>query len=187
MKAPLPLTVLLLACAACAHTPPTPPPPAPAAHAPTPFTAEQIRGASSDGRAWVFLLAEAGKPAVHLRMEMSAVGCDTVALTRTVTDASTGEPLGEAATSTATWPELVAHAAYPTDSTTVADDTIEVPGGRFDAMRYTVSETAEGVTTVTEAWFAPTLPGPPVLMFVRVDGTQVTGLTLLEHTPGAAP
>lgn len=185
MRSLLPLVPLLFV--SCAHTTPTPPPPVPSTHAPTPFTAAQIRGASADGRAWLFLLEEADKPAMHMRMEMSAVGDDTVALTRTVTDATTGEPLGEPATSTATWPDLVAHAEYPRDATTLADAVIDVPAGRFDAMHYTVSDAANGAETVTEAWFARDLPGPPVLMLVRVGGAQATKLTLLRHTPGTEP
>lgn len=193
MKTPHTLIALLCAAglAGCAHTS-TPASGAAAVapaseHAPTPFTAAQIRGASADGREWVFLLEGLGKPAMHLRMKMSAVGDEGVAMTRSIADASTGEALGEEDTNTSTWPELVAHAEYPVGSTTVEDDTIEVPAGQFDAIHYTVTEEADGEKTVTEAWFARTLPGPPVLMWVHVDGTQVTSMTLLKHTPGAAP
>lgn len=156
-------------------------------YAPVPFDAAQIRGASAAGREWVFLLEEPGQPAMHLHLRMGAVTEQGVELTRSVADASTGGALGEPETTAATWGELVSHAEYPAGSTTVEDDAVEVPGGPFDARHYTVTEQAGGVKTVTEAWFARTLPGPPVLLWVTVDGTQVTSMALLKHTPGAAP
>ena len=73
-------------------------------------------------------------------------------------------PVGEA-----TWGELQTHASYPvaTTSLTVAD--VSVAAGTFAGWLY---ETVDG-ESVTRAWFARRLPGPPVLIVTACAGDEV--------------
>ena len=73
--------------------------------------------------------------------------------TQTHTGARSGSQNGRV-----TWLELQQHAAFPEQLTQVSSETIEVPLGRLDCIRYDVREDAE----VATFWFSPEHPGMPV-------------------------
>jgi hypothetical protein len=164
--------LLALAFAGCAGT---------ATIAPPPFTAEQIHGATAPGRTYRFEIANAGQPPVIRQVRFVEVTADN-ALVESTMESTSGERLGEPERKTETWAGFVAHAAWPKDATTISEEPIEVPAGKFDAVLYTVREDGG----ITRAWFAKTLPGAPVRYVIEKDGVPVMTMTLVEHRAGGA-
>jgi hypothetical protein len=148
-----------------------------AGHAPTPFTAAEIRRGCPVGRTIRLLVEIEGQAAflsVNRYVEADAEGA-TVERRRFTLP---GDPLGEAAQDRETWLELQAHASFPADRTEVAEERMETPLGELDCLRYTVNE---GVTVQT-FWFAKTAPGMPI-KYTTEEGGRVTSLvTVIEDT-----
>lgn len=149
--------------------------------APPPFTAEQIRAATPDGRRYVFdlMLMEFGK----LRREI--VFRDPTETTVRIESKSLSAPgkPAKAETSTTSWAELVSHAAYPAAATTIEDTEVTVPAGTFAAKLYTIREDGkDGLPKVTQAWFAKALPGAPVKHVIQLGNRTDRVMLLLEHS-----
>lgn len=143
---------------------------------PTPFSAEQIRAACAPGRLNAYLVVAAGADA-YVDTWWFESGDEEGAEMAHLRSTAAGVPLGEPETSRATWRELQAHASYPAATTEVTTGQITTAAGTFDAWCYlTRGEAGE----VTRAWFARTLPGPPVLMVTEKDGTEVFRYELRE-------
>lgn len=160
--------------------------PAPDEMAPPPFTAEQIRGATAEGRTYRFRLEAAGEPAMLSEMrfvDVTAEGATMIHAAFTEEGAALGEPKA----APVTWEDLVAHARWPQAATEITEEEIDTPAGRFHCRLYTVREEEEGVTAVTRAWFAMTLPGAPVRHEVTVGGQVVSRMVLQSHAPGGEP
>jgi len=173
------------ACAGATTSAPaaaTPPAPAPApgegALAPFPYTAEQIRDASPLGRVFRHRIVENG--AVNIA-ETRFVAVDaTTATFETIVSDEAGKQLAPPQRATATWDELRHHASYPAAATTVEDAAIDTPAGHFECMKYVVRRPHEdGRPSVTIAYFAKQLPGPPVRMIVEAGGAIIGELTLI--------
>ena len=76
--------------------------------------------------------------------------------------AADGGAEGEVSAGRVTWLELQWHAAFPAERTTVTEETLELPMGRLECVRY---DTREGDVTdapVESFWFARAFPGMPV-------------------------
>lgn len=147
-----------------------------------PVDADALRAALPQGTELRFRMEEAGKPPTEERWTFVAAdgaGCRI----RTVVvgaDGAVVEDQGEAAH---TWAELLGHATFPKDRTTVADGKVEVPAGTFDTWTYTVTDPeADGGPVVKTLQFARTLPGPPVSMTIAAGGVQVFAMTELART-----
>lgn len=134
-------------------------------HHPTPFSAEQIRIASSNGRRNTFRVEADGVDAHHMCWEFLP-GTDATAEFLTWTESIEGERLSEPEVRTASWPELQAHASYPTATTAIESTRITVGAGTFDCWCYESGQSE----SLTRAWFAKDLPGPPVLHESEVGG-----------------
>lgn len=171
-----------LGCSASQMAAP-PPPPAQAAIAPPPFTAAQIRDATRVGRTYRFRVESAGEPLVVLQLRFTAVDETGSTRTREAFDEQ-GNALKPAETIHETWAELQAHASWPAESTTRDEAEIDVPAGHFRGPHYVSTETKEGATTITRAWFAGSLPGAPVRLEMESGGQIVMRMTLLSHEPG---
>jgi len=182
-------SVLLVACGGAAPEvetrarPADAPAEAPAAEpatAPTPFTAAQIRDGCPTGRWSVYRYTT---PEGVTRRRMTFVQTDAnVAWFDVVALDEDDEPIGEIEGGDATWEELRQHAAYPVPATTISDATLETPAGTFETRLYTVVDEEAGTTT--RAWFAPSLPGPPVRHRVERDGELVSDMILeAVHVP----
>jgi hypothetical protein len=138
------------------------------AHHPTPFSTDQIREACAPGRRNVYRVTAAGaEPYLDtwtfdggdaIRGEMTHL--------RTGID---GMPRSEVERSRATWDELRAHASYPLATTSLSASTVTTTAGTFEGWLY---ETVDG-ESVTRAWFARGLPGPPVLIVTERAGVEV--------------
>jgi len=151
-----------------------------ATHAPTPYTAAQIRQGCADGRRATFRITTGAVPLVQIWSfdRGDAEGC-TVSTTTVDKD---GSARGEPQIRRYTWKSLQAHASWPKAETAVTDDTITVEAGTFDCMLYTVTKSrpppSKGAekdvqadrTTVSKYWFAWDLPGPPVRVEQRIGG-----------------
>ncbi len=153
-------------------------------HLPTPFSAEQIRGASPEGYTTRHLIETSGRPPVQ-SVNAFHGGDETMARFRYYTATAEGELMGEVQTGEAPWAELQAHASFPTERTTVETAAVEVAAGAFDCWRYTVRgavpvEGGEPRTVVSQFWFAKELPGPPVKMVQTIDGEVAMTMELLS-------
>ena len=144
--------------------------------APTPFTAAEIRSGCPEGRTITLLVEPAtGSPwrRVNRFVATDHVGA-TLERWRVGPD---GQPEGEVAASRLTWLQLQGHASYPADVVTIAPDTVDLPMGSFDALRYTV-EDDDGVATF---WFAPAFPGMPVRYESPADGSGIDRTTMIGN------
>jgi hypothetical protein len=145
-------------------------------HAPTPFTADEIRAASRVGKSVRRLVEDAAGPPYHLvsrYLEIDDAGA-TMERARYSLD---GAPLGDPQVGRVTWLDLQTHASFPADATTIESEVIDTPIGELDCLRYTVRDgTGEEVF-----WFAKGLPGMPVQQLTRTDGRVVTTVSVLEY------
>lgn len=137
-------------------------------HLPTPFSAAEIRVGCPPGRTVRSLVIEGdAAPFVHV-VQFVAVddeGAEQESWQETVDGVPTTEPKRRRST----WLEFQGHASMPAATTEIAEETIEIPAGRFDCMRYTRRD----VDTVSTFWFARSAPGMP-LKFEEVEGGVVT-------------
>src|SRR5688572_11900462 len=127
----LPLLLVLAGCAASSTQ-----------LAKSPFTAEEIRGATQPGRTYVWRIDAEGQTFVR-RLKFTEVD-DTKATTEAINLAEDGTPMGEAEVKRTTWPEFVSHASWPKDSTAITEEKITVGAGEYDCMLYTVDEKKDG-------------------------------------------
>lgn len=175
--------LVLVVLAACATAPARHRPADPVSCEP-PFTAAQIRAATRVGRTYDFEVESAGQPPTGLRLRFVEVTSEHARLERSVVDAE-GQAIAPTQSSTVSWDELVRHAAWPRDATTIEEAQVTVPAGTFpDAVLYTVRETEAGKEKVTRAWFARSLPGAPVVHVVVVDGVEVMKMRLVRYQSG---
>lgn len=142
-----------------------------------PVTPGAFRAAFPAGTTIRYRIEAAGAPAVEERWQWVATdaeGC-TIHTWTTLPDGTVRDD-GEGRSA---WAELLAHAVFPADRTTVEDASIETPAGTFATWRYAVTE-PDGSGKVL--YFARTLPGPPVSMVVTEGGAEVYRMTLLERS-----
>lgn len=155
--------------------------------APVPFTAEQIRQATSSGRTYHFLVEAAGQHPVMRTIQFTEVtdeGAKVSAKAVRVDNDEVVQPVGGGPTP---WGDLVRHAHFPDSQTKRTDAEIKVPAGTFDCWLYTVTERTDGKETVNRYWFAKTLPGAPVRHEVLVDGTAQSVMRLMKHEKKGRP
>jgi hypothetical protein len=142
-----------------------------------PFTAEQIReelveGLSIDIRRstpdgetverWTVLKADEE----GLEMESTALDAD-------------GNPTGESNVSRSTWIELRDHATFSADRATFEETTLETPLGMLSGWLYSIRNEADG--TVTEMFFAKSLPGAPVVLRETRGDEMIMEMTQLAR------
>jgi hypothetical protein len=146
-------------------------------HAPTPYTADEIREACGEGRKDTYRI-ESGtevKTRVATFVKCDAEGADMEA-TDTKADGTSTTTKGHG-----TWKQFQSHASFPEGATKITEETIEVPAGKFDCWLYTVARKQGDKAITTRMYFAKKLPGPPVKLVAEVDGKVATSMTLIEH------
>jgi hypothetical protein len=161
--------------AAAAKEPPAPEPKAPretkgGAVFPAPFSWEEIRAATKSGRTYRYRVEARGKPTkerVLTFVKVDADGCEIFA--------------GGESPKRKGWPSLQKDSEFPKERVQAREETVKLPGGKFDCMVYEVSGNDGEVTTY---YFAKTLPGAPVLFYTDVDGKRMKTTTLLQHLQG---
>ena len=149
-------------------------------HAPTPFTAADIRANCRPGRLVTVLVEPAdGEP---FRRITRFIACDADGADQEFRNlALDGSPLGPAELRRSRWLDLQGHASFPRDATTIEPDTIDLPIGRLDCLRYTVVEGDE----VDVFWFALRKPGMPVQVVTRDGAGSVSRVTMVGEAPAA--
>lgn len=143
-------------------------------HLPTPFTADEIRDASPEGRTLVVRTEPSGAPASTRSIRYTAPDDEGATQVRATIgdDGGSGEPTRERVT----WRELQAHASYPADRTTRERVRLEHPLGALDCLRYTMTD-GDAVDAV---WFDLSRPGMPVLLESRRGPDLVLRLTVVS-------
>ncbi|WP_028785280.1 hypothetical protein [Terracoccus sp. 273MFTsu3.1] len=126
--------------------------------APTPFTADEIRAGCPDGRTITLLVEPADGPSWQRVNRFVDPDEDGATLQRWRIGPD-GHREGEVEEGRMTWLQLQGHASFPVSAVTVTPDTVELPLGTVDALRYAVDDGEGGVATF---WFAPAFPGMPV-------------------------
>ncbi len=146
-------------------------------HAPTPFTADEIRGGCPAGRTIRLRVDVVGESTFHRVSRF--VECDeagaTIERSRQSLD---GSPLADPEVDRVTWRDLQAHASFPVEGTTIESERIETAIGELDCLRYTVRDGASEEVF----WFARTLPGIPIQYLTRTDGEVVTTVSVVGNT-----
>jgi len=144
---------------------------------PTPFTAEQIRDEWIPGLTLVMKTDTAEGGALE-RWTVVAADAEGAEIEFLQIDAA-GHPAGEARVTRSGWVELRDHASFPADWATREAATRDTALGKLDGWLYRVPDEAAG--TVTEFFFATSLPGAPVHMAVLKDGQPVMTLAQIER------
>jgi hypothetical protein len=149
-------------------------------HLPTPFTADEIRAGCPPGRTVRSLVVRAEvEPFVRVTRFVSgdAEGADQ----ETWTETPDGTRLTEPERGRSIWLELQGHASMPAATTTVSEETIDIPAGHFDCLTY-VRQNDDSVSTF---WFARSAPGMPLKFEERSpDGALIFSSTAIENVPG---
>jgi len=149
-------------------------------HAPTPFTADEIRKACPEGRTDTFRIERHKETWTHT---MKFLKCDAegaeVESTNVLEDGTTKTTKDRQA-----WTDFQTQASFPELDTKITDETIETPAGKFECRLYTVQK-REGDPAVVRMYFAKKLPGHPVKMTSEENGKIVFTMTLIEHKEGA--
>lgn len=87
-----------------------------------------------------------------------------------------GQPTGPVDATRSTWAELQGHASFPADKTTIVADTLKLPSGVLDCLRYTVTDGSN----VDTFWFARSAPGMPVKVVGREAGRVTSTVTMID-------
>lgn len=141
-----------------------------AGHAPTPFTADEIRRGCPAGRTVTARTEAAGEPD---RVDISV-------FVETDEDGALLESNGQR--HRVSWRELQGHASFPAEATTIAEDVLDGPLGQLECLSYRV------VTDDTAAtfWFAKERPGMPVLFTTEKAGAIVsTTMVIADEVTGS--
>ena len=144
-------------------------------HAPTPFTAEEIRGGCPAGRSMKVRVDAPGEGSFYRVTRF--LECDEVgAVVQRQRLALDGSPIAPPEGDRVTWRDLQAHASVPADATTIDTESIQTAIGKLDCLRYTVSD-EDGQNVF---WFATALPGMPVQYLTRANGQVVALVSVAE-------
>jgi hypothetical protein len=143
-------------------------------HAPTPYTAAEIRAACPKGRVstWRMVTDKGTFFSVQRFVDVDARG----ARLQSLLTREDGIQSGSTEASSGTWEKLQSHASFPADSTRILAERIRVPAGEYDCWVYEVAEEK----TLTTYWFPRALPGPPVRVVIREGEKQILSMELVE-------
>ena len=133
---------------------------------PTPFSADEIRDASGSGKLIRILVEQPDGERFERVNRFSDCDDEGATLERWLV-AADGEVEGEVSSGRVTWRELQRHAAFPADRTTATEETVELPIGRVECLRYDThdeeSDSGDAVDAAPKTfWFARDFPGMPV-------------------------
>jgi len=135
--------------------------------APTPFTADEIRGQCPAGRLFRFKVEEEGK--VHFSQTKFLSTTEQGAeIEQSMLDEK-GEVL-DSKNALVTWEELRRHALFPRSLTEVTEEKVTIGLGTFEAKVYHVTDPSGKQLHFA---FAKARPGPPVKYWAEADGRTV--------------
>ncbi len=145
-------------------------------HAPTPFSAEEIRDASPSGHYSVFRVEGKGIEPFRLVSEFTEVDDENAAFLGW-RETMEKQLNGDMMTASAKWTELQAHASFPENQTEITEESVTVPAGSWTCWIYSIKS---GDGTVKEMAFAQDLPGPPIRMLIFKGEEVVYSMELVE-------
>lgn len=137
---------------------------------PAPFTAEQIRDATKNGRTYRYKIEVPNKPAK-----------EHVITFRNVDEGGAEIHMGGDQSKRMSWMTLQQHSEFPKDKVTKREEKLKTPAGKFECVVYEVAGEDGEVWTY---YFAKKLPGAPVFYYVERSGKRLRTTTLIEHVPG---
>jgi hypothetical protein len=146
-------------------------------HAPTPFTADEIRAGCPAGRTIRLRVDAPGEPP-FLRVNRFTECDEAGAVFERSRQSLDGSPVGEPEAQRVTWLQLQQHASFPAEVTTIAAERIATAIGERDCLRYTVRDGP----TEELFWFAMDLPGMPVQVHTRIDDEVVATVSVVDNT-----
>jgi hypothetical protein len=149
-------------------------------HAPTPFTADEIRRGCPQGRTIRLLVEAAGEQPLVRTITFKECN-DAGAVQERAQATLEGDQLSPVQTPRSSWEELQAHASFPAEQTQIDPVTLQTPLGRLDCLRYTVIDGP----TVQTFWFATALPGMPVRFTSAVDGQVISTVAMVSDSSWA--
>lgn len=136
----------------------------------TPFTADEIRAATGNGKT-IRVLVEEPLGSQEFRVNrFRETDADGATLDRWSSGAD-GVVQGEISSARVAWRDLQAHAAFPADRTVLSSETLSLPIGTVDCLRYDVRETPEAEPATF--WFSVKHPGMPVRYESPAEGGVV--------------
>jgi len=137
---------------------------------PAPFTAEQIRAATKNGRTYRYKVELPNKDPTEYAITFRNVDESGAEVSQP------GKPPQRMA-----WSTLQHHAEFPKDRTSTHEEKLKTPAGKFECMVYEVRGEDEELWTY---FFARKLPGAPVFFYVDRKGKRLRTVTLVEHVAG---
>lgn len=149
-------------------------------HAPTPFSAEQIRQGCPDGHFRRYRIDIPGKPVIYRVLRFEKGTKQSAGFISQQLDAK-GRPLGEQRRTRAAWKALQSHASFPASATRIRTVPHATPAGAFTCWLYEVRTTEGGRQHLKRFWFAKSLPGPPVQFDHLVDGKRAFSMVLVTR------
>jgi hypothetical protein len=126
-------------------------------HAPTPFTAAEIRTGCPEGRRVTVRNVDSNQQSSYSTTTFTE--CDeagSVLVNQAIDEQ--GKPIRQPNRFRATWDELQSHASFPVERTTITTESITTPIGEHNCLRYDIDD-GERIRTL---WFATSLPGLPI-------------------------
>jgi hypothetical protein len=159
--------------------PPPPPPPAAAGGEPekpkgavyaAPFTAEQIRDATKNGRTYRYKVEVPNKPIKEYAITF-----------KNVDEGGAELHSGGDRAKRYGWLTLQQQSEFPKDKVKTHDEKLKTPAGKFECVVYEVAGDDGEVWTY---YFAKKLPGAPVFFYVERNGKRLRTTTLVEYIPG---
>jgi hypothetical protein len=145
-------------------------------HAPTPFTADEIREGCPAGRT-IGLLIEPGDGDPYLRLNRFVAVDEEGADVTVESMAMDGEPLDDPVEMRSKWIEFQEHASFPEAQTAIDSEVLETRMGALTCKRYTVTD---GPTSDVY-WFAVDKPGMPVKVeTLAQDGVPYYRMTMIN-------
>lgn len=152
-----------------------------AGHHPTPFTAAEIRAASTPGKRITQVIEVAGEPPLTRVLQWTDVDEEGgTGLSYTI-DADGNR--SEVRRSRSTWLVLQHHASMPVATTTIDEVVLDSPLGPLDCLRYTRVDGG----AVDIFWFAREFPGMPVQTERSERGRVVERVTMVERDMAPVP
>ena len=148
-------------------------------HAPTPFSADEIRRSCTPGSWRKYLIEIPGRPSTYRILRFTGGTKHGTEVSSTMTDLE-GKPFGEERRLRASWKALQSHASFPTGRTTVHAESYRTPAGTFDCWRYDVTGRSGGQRELKRFWFAKTLPGSPIAFERFLGGKRVFRMILVQ-------
>jgi hypothetical protein len=148
-------------------------------HAPTPFSADEIRRGCPDGRTTRYKIEANNRPTVYQQSTFFNSTAEGTSF-RAWQENEQGQPMGDPMESSATWKELQAHASFPETSTSISVESYTTPAGTFDCWLYVVTTEKDNQRHVDRFWFARSLPGPPLCYEKAVNGKMAYRMTMIR-------